>query len=89
MPRCVSRGSRKRRGVTRLGLVSALGADSKSSVFYNRVKGDAEQAIAALGFESMVIARPSMLLGDRTALGQPARHRRAHRLGTVSAPSGG
>jgi uncharacterized protein YbjT (DUF2867 family) len=60
-------------GVTRFGLVSALGADSKSSVFYNRVKGDAEHAIAALGFESMVIARPSLLLGDRTALGQPTR----------------
>jgi len=60
-------------GVTRFGLVSALGADPKSSVFYSRVKGDVEQAIAALGFESMVIARPSLLLGDRTALGQATR----------------
>lgn len=60
-------------GATRFGLVSALGADSKSSVFYNRVKGEAEQAIAALGFESMVIARPSLLLGDRAGLGQPTR----------------
>jgi uncharacterized protein YbjT (DUF2867 family) len=60
-------------GATRFGLVSALGADSKSRVFYNRVKGDAEHAIAALGFESMVIARPSLLLGDRAALGQPTR----------------
>jgi uncharacterized protein YbjT (DUF2867 family) len=60
-------------GATRFGLVSALGADAKSGIFYNRVKGEAEQAIAALGFESMVIARPSLLLGDRTALGQPTR----------------
>ena len=60
-------------GATRFGLVSALGADAKSGVFYNRVKGEAEQAIAALEFESMVIARPSLLLGDRTALGQPSR----------------
>jgi len=60
-------------GATRFGLVSALGADTKSRVFYNRVKGDAEHAIAALGFESMVIARPSLLLGDRAALGQPTR----------------
>jgi len=60
-------------GATRLGLASALGANPKSSVFYNRVKGEAEHAIAALGFESMVIARPSLLLGDRTALGQPTR----------------
>jgi uncharacterized protein YbjT (DUF2867 family) len=60
-------------GATRMGLVSALGADPKSRVFYNRVKGETEHAIAALGFESMVIARPSLLLGDRTALGQPTR----------------
>jgi uncharacterized protein YbjT (DUF2867 family) len=60
-------------GATRLGLVSALGADAKSGVFYNRVKGDIEQAVAALGFECVVIARPSLLLGDRTALGQPTR----------------
>ncbi|HEU5296160.1 MAG TPA: NAD(P)H-binding protein [Burkholderiaceae bacterium] len=60
-------------GATRFGLVSALGANPKSSVFYNRVKGEAEHAIAALGFESMVIARPSLLLGDRTALGQSTR----------------
>jgi len=74
-------------GATRFGLVSALGADSKSSVFYNRVKGDAEQAIAALGFESMVIARPSLLLGDRAALGQPTR--RGERLAAaLSAPLG-
>ena len=74
-------------GATRFGLVSALGADSKSSVFYNRVKGDAEHAIAALGFESMVIARPSLLLGDRAALGQPTR--RGERLAAaLSAPLG-
>jgi uncharacterized protein YbjT (DUF2867 family) len=60
-------------GATRMGLVSALGADPKSSVFYNRVKGEAEHAIAALRFESMVIARPSLLLGNRVALGQPTR----------------
>ncbi len=60
-------------GATRFGLVSALGADAKSGIFYNRVKGETEQAIAALGFESMVIARPSLLLGDRAALGQPTR----------------
>ena len=60
-------------GATRFGLVSALGADPHSRVFYNRVKGEVERAIAALGFESMVIARPSLLLGDRAALNQPTR----------------
>jgi uncharacterized protein YbjT (DUF2867 family) len=60
-------------GATRLALVSALGADAKSRVFYNRVKGEMEVAIAQLGYESVVIAQPSLLLGDRAALGQAAR----------------
>src|SRR5438067_9059100 len=60
-------------GATRLAVVSALGADTKSPVFYNRVKGEMQIAILQLGYVSVVIAQPSMLLGDRTALGQPAR----------------
>ena len=56
-----------------MAVVSALGADAKSRVFYNRVKGEMQDAIAQLGYESVVIAQPSLLLGDRTALGQPAR----------------
>jgi uncharacterized protein YbjT (DUF2867 family) len=60
-------------GATRLGVVSALGADASSSVFYNRVKGELEQAVKALGYDCVLLARPSLLLGDRTALGQPAR----------------
>jgi uncharacterized protein YbjT (DUF2867 family) len=60
-------------GASRLGVVSALGADRRSRVFYNRVKGEMEDAVGALGYASVVIARPSLLLGDRTALGQPPR----------------
>jgi len=60
-------------GARRAGLVSALGASARSSVFYSRVKGELEDALAALPFEALVIARPSMLHGDRHALGQPAR----------------
>ena len=60
-------------GAQRLGVVSALGADVKSAVFYNRVKGEMQLAIAGLGFESVVIAQPSLLLGDREALEQPMR----------------
>jgi len=60
-------------GATRLLVVSALGADAGSRLFYSRVKGEMEQAVAALGFERVVIARPSLLLGDRAALGQPPR----------------
>jgi uncharacterized protein YbjT (DUF2867 family) len=60
-------------GATRLAVVSALGADAKSRVFYNRVKGEMQATIAQLGYESVVIAQPSLLLGDRAAVGQPAR----------------
>jgi uncharacterized protein YbjT (DUF2867 family) len=60
-------------GATRLGVVSALGADASSRVFYNRVKGELEQAVRSLGFECVLLARPSLLLGDRGALGQPER----------------
>lgn len=60
-------------GVARFGLVSALGASARSGNFYSRVKGEAEDALRALGFDALVIARPSLLLGDRAALGQPER----------------
>ena len=60
-------------GAKRLGLVSAMGADARSRIFYNRVKGELEDALAGLGFEGLVIARPSFLAGDRGALGQPVR----------------
>lgn len=60
-------------GVQRLAVVSALGADAGSGVFYNRVKGEAEDALRALGFSTLVIAQPSLLVGDRAALGQPVR----------------
>ena len=60
-------------GATRLAVVSALGADVSSKVFYNRVKGEMQAAVSKLGYTSVVIAQPSLLLGDRTALGQPKR----------------
>ncbi|MBB5203413.1 uncharacterized protein YbjT (DUF2867 family) [Inhella inkyongensis] len=72
-------------GMRRLMVVSALGADAGSRVFYNRVKGEAEQALQALGFERLVLARPSLLLGDRAALGQPIR-RLEHLAATVLKP---
>ncbi|MDA7419176.1 nucleoside-diphosphate sugar epimerase [Xenophilus arseniciresistens] len=60
-------------GARRLGVVSAMGADAHSRIFYNRVKGETEEALSALGYDSLVIARPSLLIGDRTSLGQPER----------------
>ena len=63
----------KAAGATRLGVVSAMGADPRSRIFYNRVKGEMEAALATLGFDTLIIARPSFLVGDRETLGQPLR----------------
>lgn len=60
-------------GAQRLEVVSALGADPKSANFYLRVKGQMEAALRELGFPNLVIVRPSLLLGDRKALGQALR----------------
>src|SRR2546430_1642199 len=46
-------------GATRLAVVSALGVNARSRVFYSRVKGEMQVAIAQLGYESVVIAQPS------------------------------
>jgi uncharacterized protein YbjT (DUF2867 family) len=66
-------------GAKRLGLVSAMGADVDSMLFYNRIKGELETELLTRPFETLVIARPSFLLGDREALKQPQR--RAEKLG--------
>ena len=63
----------KAAGAVRLGVVTAMGASAKSNVFYSRVKGEAEDALSSLGLNTLVIARPSMLTGDRAKLGQPVR----------------
>lgn len=62
-----------RAGVKAAGLVSAMGADAGSAVFYSRVKGELESALAQLPLQGLVIARPSLLVGDRAAMGQAPR----------------
>lgn len=54
-----------RQGVRHFLLVSALGANAESRIFYNRVKGELEDALRPLGFRALTILRPSLLLGDR------------------------
>jgi uncharacterized protein YbjT (DUF2867 family) len=49
-------------------LVGAAGADAHSRVFYNRVKGELEDAVRAVGYAALTIARPSFLLGPRKDL---------------------
>jgi uncharacterized protein YbjT (DUF2867 family) len=62
-------------GARRIGLVSAMGADAHSPFFYNRVKGQLEDALTLLDLDALVIVRPSLLTGDRAALGQPERRK--------------
>jgi uncharacterized protein YbjT (DUF2867 family) len=57
----------KRIGARRMVVISALGADAKSRIFYNRVKGETEQDLRALGLP-LTIVRPSLLAGDRKEL---------------------
>jgi uncharacterized protein YbjT (DUF2867 family) len=52
-------------GAQRYLLVSALGANAQSKVFYNRVKGELENAIRAQGWPQVCVAQPSLLAGDR------------------------
>ncbi len=53
------------RGLRHFLLVSALGANPGSRVFYNRVKGEIEEALSALPLRTLTIVRPSLLLGER------------------------
>jgi uncharacterized protein YbjT (DUF2867 family) len=52
-------------GARHLLVISALGADPASAVFYNRVKGEMEQALRAMDWPQLTIVRPSLLLGAR------------------------
>ncbi|MFM1988542.1 MAG: hypothetical protein RJA99_1499 [Pseudomonadota bacterium] len=55
----------RRAGASRCVAISALGADAGSRIFYNRVKGETEAALAAIDFPSLTILRPSLLDGER------------------------
>jgi uncharacterized protein YbjT (DUF2867 family) len=55
----------RRFGAHQFLLVSALGADRSASIYYNKVKGEVEEAISKVGFQSYHIFRPSLLLGPR------------------------
>jgi uncharacterized protein YbjT (DUF2867 family) len=59
-------------GVRHFLVVTALGADPQSLMFYNRVKGEIEQALTAMRFPALTIVRPSLLIGERqeTRLGE-------------------
>lgn len=52
-------------GAVHFFLISSLGADVESKVFYSRVKGEIEVAVSTIPFQSINIFRPSLLVGDR------------------------
>jgi uncharacterized protein YbjT (DUF2867 family) len=64
-PMRTARALRGRAGGVRFALVSAVGASIDSSVFYLRTKGELERDLGTLGFLSLDIFRPSLLLGAR------------------------
>lgn len=66
-------------GARQIHVVSAMGADPASRVFYNRVKGDMEREVAALGIPATCFYRPSFLMGER------AEHRAGERFGIALA----
>lgn len=54
-------------------LISSLGANPNSAVFYNQTKGQTEEALKKMNYESLVILRPSLIDGNREKTNQPAR----------------
>ena len=52
-------------GALQFLLVSSLGANKNSSIFYNRVKGEVQEAVGKMEFEGLHIFQPSLLLGPR------------------------
>ncbi len=53
-------------GIKKFALVSSMGANENSGVFYNKTKGKTESDLKKIGFEQLFILRPSLLLGNRS-----------------------
>jgi uncharacterized protein YbjT (DUF2867 family) len=69
-------------GTLAFALNSAMGADPGSRVFYNRTKGELEQALAELGFPSLTLVRPGLIGGKRAKI-RPAEFIGVHLLGAL------
>ncbi|MFL5382206.1 MAG: NAD(P)H-binding protein [Longimicrobiaceae bacterium] len=72
------------RGARRFLLVTALGADAGSRIYYNRVKGEVERDVAAFPFEGVALLRPSLILGPRGE--RRTAEALAQRLAPLAAP---
>jgi uncharacterized protein YbjT (DUF2867 family) len=71
----------KQAGATQFVLVSSVGADPSSKNFYLRTKGEVEMELATVGFGTLHVFRPSLLLGKREEL------RFGERMMTALAPA--
>ncbi|CAM4470582.1 NAD(P)H-binding protein [Paenibacillus tarimensis] len=69
----------KEHNADRFLIVTSMGANPQSRIFYNRVKGQVERDLRALGLPSLYIFRPSLLLGNRSEF------RLGERIGAVAA----
>lgn len=75
----------RRRGCSHFLVVTALGANPRSRIFYNRIKGELEDELRALSYPCLTIVRPSLLLGPRAELrlGEEVAKRVSRWLGPV------
>ncbi|TAE87310.1 MAG: oxidoreductase [Bacteroidetes bacterium] len=55
----------KQQGAAQFLLVTAMGANAESAIFYNRVKGETERDVFAIGYDTCVVVRPSLLIASR------------------------
>lgn len=55
----------KENGIENYVLVSSVGANSKSNIFYTRIKGELDETASTLGFKNLAVLRPSSLTGNR------------------------
>ncbi|MEA1785670.1 NAD(P)H-binding protein [Arenibacter sp. GZD96] len=55
----------KKNGIPVFIVVSALGADVKSTIFYSRIKGEMEEKVLAMHIEKTHILQPSLIAGNR------------------------
>ena len=55
----------KENGIENYVLVSSIGANAKSAIFYTKMKGELDEAVSKIGFNNLVILRPASLTGPR------------------------
>ena len=67
----------KDNGIKTFAVMSSMGANANSSIFYNRTKGEMEQAVLELKIENIYVLRPSMIGGNRNEF------RIAEKIGSV------